>query len=142
MRKDLQGMRRRSKEVESSIDNLINYIEKHGALTKSGKSKLEKLESEKEVLSGDLQKLEFEIERQKNYQIDSGLLIRTLRDFGGIYNELSPEEQSQLLHLMLQEVTLSEDSIKLSLYPLSDSGKSLEYLLERPEFSESDKKRD
>ena len=141
MKKDLQGMRRRSKEVESSIDNLIKYIEKHGALTKSGKSKLEKLEGEKEVLSNDLQKLIFEIERQKNYQIDSELLIRTLRDFGGIYNELSPEEQSQLLHLMLQEVTLSEDSIKLSLYPLGDSGKSLEYLLERPEFSESDKKR-
>ena len=82
-----------------------------------------------------------EIERQKNYQIDSELLIRTLRDFGGIYKELDPEEQGRLLHLMLQEVTLSEDSIKLSLYSLSDSGKSLEYLLERPEFAESDKKR-
>lgn len=42
---------------------------------------------------------------------------------------------------MVQEVVLGEDILKISVFPLGDSGKPLEYLLKHPEFAESDKKR-
>jgi len=36
---------------------------------------------------------------------------------------------------------LGKDTLKISVFPLGDSGKPLEYLLKHPEFAESDKKR-
>jgi len=139
-KRELRMLKKKLREFDASIVNLISYIEKHGTLTKSAEGRLGKLENEKELLINDIQKLEFEIEGYENYNIDAELLTKTIRNFGLIYDELSPAEQSRLLHLMLQEVTLNEDSIKLSLYSLGNSGKTLEYLLERPEFTESDKK--
>ena len=77
----------------------------------------------------------------KDYQIDTELLTKTLQDFRAIYNELTPEKQTRLLQLMVQEVVLVEDTLKISVFPLGDSGKPLEYLINHPEFAESDKKR-
>ncbi len=41
---------------------------------------------------------------------------------------------------MVQEVVLG-GTLKVSVFPLGDSGKTLEYLLKHPEFAENDKKR-
>jgi hypothetical protein len=69
------------------------------------------------------------------------LLTKTLQDFRAIYNELTPEEQTRLLQLMVQEVVLGEETLKISIFPLGNKKKPLEYLLKHPEFAESDKKR-
>lgn len=64
-----------------------------------------------------------------------------LLDIRAIYSELTPEEQTRLLQLMVQEVVLGEEALKISVYPLGDSRKPIEYLLKNQEFAESDKRR-
>jgi len=60
------------------------------------------------------------------------------RDLRAVYNELTPNEQTRLLQLMVQEVVLGEDTLKISVFSLGDSEKPLEYMLKNPEFAESD----
>jgi len=137
--KELNGLKRELRPVQKSIDNMVKYVEKHGDLPKSMSDRLPDLENRKDQLEEHIQRLEFEIGQLKDYQIDTELLTKTLRDFRAVYNELTPEEQTRLLQLMVQEVVLGEDTLKISVFPLGDSGKPLEYLLKHPEFAESDK---
>jgi len=120
---------------------MVRYVEKHADLPKAMSDRLPELEIRKEQLEEHIQRLEFEIGQLKDYQIDTELLTKTLRDFRAVYNELTPEEQTRLLQLMVQEVVLGEDTLRISVFPLGDAGKPLEYLLKHPEFAESDKKR-
>ena len=99
------------------------------------------LEVRKNLLEEYIQRLEFEIGQLEDYQIDIELLSKTLLDFRAVYNELTPEEQTRLLQLMVQEVILGEDTLKISVFSLGNSEKPLEYLLKHPEFAESDIKR-
>ena len=64
------------------------------------------LEVRKNLLEEYIQRLEFEIGQLEDYQIDIELLSKTLQDFRAVYNELTPEEQTRLLQLMVQEVIL------------------------------------
>ena len=137
--KELNGLKRELRPVQKSIDNMVKYVEKHGDLPKAMSGRLPELETRKEQLEDQIQRLEFEIGQLKDYKIDIDLLTKTLRDFRAIYNELTPDEQTRLLQLMVQEVVLGEDTLKISVFPLGDSGKPLEYLIKHPEFAESDK---
>jgi site-specific DNA recombinase len=139
--KELNGLKRELRLVQKSTDNMVRYVEKHADLPKAMSDRLPELETRKEQLEEHIQRLEFEIGQLKDYQIDTELLTKTLRDFRTIFNKLIPKEQTRLLQLMVQEVVLGEDTLKISVYSLGDSGKPLEYLLKHPEFAESDKKR-
>jgi len=137
--KELNGLKRELRPVQESITNMVRYVEKHADLPKPMADRLPELEIRKEQLEEHIQRLEFEIGKLNGYQIDSELLTKTLRDFRAVYNELTPDEQTRLLQLMVQEVVLGEDTLKISVFPLGDSGKPLEYLIKHPEFAESDK---
>jgi len=139
--KELNALKKELKPVQDSIDNMIRYVEKHGDLPKSMSDRLPDLETRKDQLEEQIQLLEFEIGQLKGYQIDIELLTKTLQDFRVIYDELTPEEQTRLLQLMVQEVVLGEETLKISVFPLGDKKKPLVYLLKHPEFAESDKKR-
>jgi site-specific DNA recombinase len=139
--KELNGLIGELRPIQEAIDNSVRYIEQHADLPKAMAERLPELETRKEQLETQIQRLEFDIGQLKDYQIDTELLTKTLQDFRAIYNELTPEEQTRLLQLMVQEVVLGEDTLKIYVFPLGDSGKPLEYLLRHPEFAESDKKR-
>lgn len=139
--KELNGLIGELRPIQEAIDNSMRYIEQHADLPKAMAERLPELEKRKEQLEEQIQRLEFEIGQLKDYQIDAELLTKTLQDFRAIYNELTPEEQTRLLQLMVQEVVLGEETLKISVYPLGDAGKPLEYLLKNPEFAESDIKR-
>jgi len=139
--KELNGLKRELRPVQKSINNMVKYVEKHGDLPKALSDRLPELETRKEQLEDQIQRLDFEIAQIKGYQIDTELLTKTLLDFRAVYNELTPEEQTRLLQLMVQEVVLGEETLKISVFPLGDKKKPLEYLLKHPEFAESDKKR-
>jgi hypothetical protein len=67
--------------------------------------------------------------------------IKAVRDFRAEYNEFTSEEQARLLQLMVQEVVLGKDILKILILPFGDSEKPLEYLLKHPEFAENNIKR-
>ncbi len=120
--------------IDRQAKNITDVISDEG---RKGKQlnylleKLKELEEESENLKNHIEQIEFEIESKENRIISAEIIQENLRVFKDVYDQLTPEEKYDLLHLLIKRVTYYEEQeereikkgkIKIDLWELPSTG--------------------
>jgi ElaB/YqjD/DUF883 family membrane-anchored ribosome-binding protein len=104
--------------VKSQADGLIN--EWTSLATDDGatflKERLEDLGKRRGQIEESLADLEIAISEVERDMVDRGLFTRALTDFTGVFAEIKPYQQKELMRLGLHKAILGPDYLKIGLY--------------------------
>lgn len=94
------------RKVNDSIDNLLNRTALRGV--DSVDDRIKKLDEEQKALKNRKAELEIEIGEERRKVLFLELIQNNFKAFGLIFRELSFEDQYQLLHTIIKEITYRE----------------------------------
>jgi site-specific DNA recombinase len=112
---------------ESEVGNITSILATQGASAPHYRALMDKLgqvQGRREELEKQVQKLDCEVVELESRQIDAEIIRRNLESFSGFYDKLTPQQQKELLALIVAEVVYDTQAskIKLTLRPLPDLG--------------------
>jgi len=114
------------KEKDEEITRLIKAIKTGNLEIESIERELRQLEKEKKSLESEIEKLNIYIRREEGRLIDIDIVQRTYQGFGQVFPNLQPKEQHQFLQLLIKEMAIYKDRVKLSLYEVPEIALSIQ----------------
>jgi len=120
-KEELSDVEARIKEIESEIDNFLEFIASSGkkAITELIESKIEKSQKNLEALKNRRGELKLMIASSPQ-QADAELILKTLKDFSKFYDKSLPAERMAFLQRLIKEIIVSENNILLKIHSLPD----------------------
>ncbi|HHF98947.1 MAG TPA: hypothetical protein ENL39_05630, partial [Candidatus Aerophobetes bacterium] len=79
---------------------------------------LKNLEKEKKSLERQIEELNISIRREESKLIDIDIVQRTYQGFSQVFPKLLLKEKHQFLQLIIKELVVFEDRVKVSLYEI------------------------
>jgi len=114
------------KEKEKEITRLIKAIKIGSLEIESIEKELRQLESEKKNLEAQIEELNIYIKREEAKLIDIDIVQRTYQGFRQVFPNLPPKEKHQLLQLIIKELVVFEDRVKVSFYEIPELALSIQ----------------
>ncbi len=110
---------------EAEVGNITAILAAQGPTAPQYRALMDKLgvvQSRREELEKQVQKLDCDVVELESRQIDAEIIRRNLESFSGFYTKLTPPQQKELLALLVGEVIYDTQAskIKLTLRPLPD----------------------
>ncbi|MBT9168033.1 MAG: hypothetical protein DDT19_01378 [Syntrophomonadaceae bacterium] len=81
---------------------------------------MENLERELKNLEEDLKEVEFEIDRWKDYVLNTEVIMDSFRYFSRIFPHLSPEEKRSLVRLLVKEIIFSNEEVTINFFEVPE----------------------
>lgn len=105
-------------KIDKDISNLIENLSKSTSniLISKVETKLSELESQREVLNKEIGKLSLEISMSKKSQDNIEYMISIANNFDAIFYNATPEEQKQILRVLIKHVIYNRGHITLEAY--------------------------
>lgn len=105
-------------KIDKDISNLIDNLSKSTSsiLIAKVEEKLLELESQRNVLNKEIDKLSINISMSKKSQGNIEYLISIMNDFDNIFYNSTSEEQKQILRIFIKQVIVTRGSITLERY--------------------------
>ena len=132
-RKELIPLREKKAILEKSRDEKDREINRLIKAIKSGSLEIESIERELRLLEKDKKSLEARIEnldifirREENKLIDIDIVQRTYQGFNQFFPSLQPKEQHIFLELLIKEMAIYKDRVKMSLYEVPEIAFSIQ----------------
>jgi len=119
-------LERARKEKEEEITRLIKAIKTGSLEIESIEKELRQLEKEKKNLEGQIEELNIYIRREEAKLIDIDIVQRTYQGFSQIFPDLKPREKHQFLQLLIKEMAIYRDRVKVSLYEVPEIALSIQ----------------
>jgi chromosome segregation ATPase len=119
-------LERARKEKEEEITRLIKAIKTGSLEIESIEKELRQLEKEKKNLEGQIEELNIYIRREEAKLIDIDIVQRTYQGFSQIFPDLKPREKHQFLQLLIKEMAIYRDRVKVSLYEIPEIALSIQ----------------
>jgi len=114
------------KKKEEEIKKFIKAIKTGSLEIESIEKELRQLEKEKKDLEGQIEELNIKIRREEGKLIDIDIVQRTYQGFGQVFPNLQPKEQHQFLQLLIKEMAIYRDRVRLSLYEIPEIALSIQ----------------
>jgi len=114
------------KKKEEEIKKFIKAIKTGNLEIESIEKELRQLEKEKKDLEGQIEELNIKIRREEGKLIDIDIVQRTYQGFGQVFPNLQPKEQHQFLQLLIKEMAIYRDRVRLSLYEIPEIALSIQ----------------
>ena len=110
---------------EAEVRNITTILAEQGKEAPQYRALIDKLgqvEGRRVELENQVEGLDQEVQRLERRQIDAEVIRRNLENFSLVFGKLTPERQKELVALLVQEVSYSQQDhkIKLTLRPLPD----------------------
>jgi len=111
--------------LEAEVGNVTAILAAQGPAAPQYRALMDKLglvQSRREELEKQVQRLDYEVVELETRQIDAELIRRNLENFSAYYTNLTPQQQKELLALLIAEIVYdpAASKIKLTLRPLPD----------------------
>ena len=84
------------------------------------------VEKEKKVLEGKIEGLNIYIRREESKLIDIDIVERTYQGFSQFFPGLKPKEQHQFLQLLIKEMAIYKDRVKMNLFEVPEIAISIQ----------------
>ncbi len=123
-RKVLLEKAKRKKEEE--IQRLIKAIKTGILEIESIERELKQLEKERKTLEGEVEELNIYIRREEGKLIDIDIVQKTYQGFSQLFPNLQPKEQHQFLQLLIKEMAIYKDRVKINLYEVPEIAFSIQ----------------
>ena len=114
------------KEKEKEITRLIKAIKIGSLEIESIEKELRQLESEKKNLEAQIEELNIYIKREEAKLIDIDIVQRTYQGFRQVFPNLPPKEKHQLLQIIIKELVVFEDRVRVSFYEIPELALSIQ----------------
>jgi len=114
------------KEKEKEITRLIKAIKTGSLEIESIEKELRQLESEKKNLEAQIEELNIYIKREEAKLIDIDIVQRTYQGFRQVFPNLPPKEKHQLLQIIIKELVVFEDRVRVSFYEIPELALSIQ----------------
>jgi DNA repair exonuclease SbcCD ATPase subunit len=131
--KELEPLRERKillenakREKEEEIKRLIKAIKVGNLEIEAIEKELKSLEEEKKSLERQIEELNIYIRREESKLIDIDIVHRTYQGFSQVFPNLPPKEKHQLLQLIIKELVVFEDRVKVSFYEIPELALSIQ----------------
>ena len=113
--------------IESEVGNITNILAAQGQAAPQYRALMDKLgqvQGRREELEKQVQKLDYDVVELETRQIDAEIIRRNLENFSLSFPRLSPQNQKELLALLIEEIVYDTQAskMKLTLRPLPDLG--------------------
>lgn len=115
------------RRIEGEASNLLSVLSSNGQDAKKNGfvlNRLDELEEKKRIVHARIDELRLEIQKHESQAIDAETIEQNFATFGEVFEELTPSEKRELLHLLIKEVIYDANHslIKMALRPLPDIG--------------------
>lgn len=125
--------------IESEVGNITNILASQGQAAPQYRALMDKLghvQGRREELEKQVQRIDCEVVELETRQIDAEIIRRNLESFSLSFPRLSPQNQKELLALLIEEIIYDpqKSKMKLTLRPLPDLG--FEVVGDRVSFDE------
>jgi len=87
---------------------------------------LKNLEKEKKSLERQIEELNISIRRKESKLIDIDIVQRTYQGFSQVFPKLLLKEKHQFLQLLIKELVVFEDRVKVSFYEIPELALSIQ----------------
>ncbi len=114
------------REKEEEIQRLIKAIKTGILEIESIERELKQLEKERKTLEGEVEELNIYIRREEGKLIDIDIVQKTYQGFSQLFPNLQPKEQHQFLQLLIKEMAIYKDRVKISLYEVPEIAFSIQ----------------
>ena len=114
------------RDKEEEIERLIKAIKTGSLEIESIERELRQLEKEKRALEGEIEGLNIYIRREESKLIDLDTVHRTYQGVRQFFPSLQPKEQHQFLQLLIKEMAIYKDRVKVSLYEVPEIALSIQ----------------
>jgi len=98
---------------------------------------MENLDKELKGLEEDLKGVESEIDRWRDYVVNTEVIKESFHYFSRIFSQLSPQEKKSLLRLLIKEIIFSNTEITINFFEVPEEELQLESIQKgrfRPAF--------
>jgi site-specific DNA recombinase len=125
LKTELPGLRDQQKVLEGELTRVKGQAEAlinewatlaNGDGTSFLKERLDDLGKRRSQIEESLAALEIAIGQVERDMVDQGLVAQALADFTGVFAELKPYQQKELMRLVLHKAILAPDYFKIGLY--------------------------
>ena len=114
------------REKEEEIKRLIKAIKAGSLEIEAIEGELKNLEEERKSLERQIEELNIYIRREESKLIDIDIVQRTYQGFRQVFPNLPPKEKHQLLQLIIKELVVFEDRVKVSFYEIPELALSIQ----------------
>jgi len=114
------------REKEEEIKRLIKAIKVGSLEIEAIEEELKNLEEEKKSLERQIEKLNIYIRREESKLIDIDIVQKTYQGFNQVFPKLPPKEKQGLLQLIIKELVVFEDRVKVSFYKIPELALSIQ----------------
>jgi len=114
------------REKEEEIRRLIKAIKVGSLEIEAIEEELKRLEEEKKSLERQIEELNIYIRREESKLIDIDIVQRTYQGFNQVFPNLPPKEKHQLLQLIIKELVVFENRVKVGLYEIPELALSIQ----------------
>ena len=91
-----------------------------------GSLEIEAIEKEKKSFERQIEELNIYIRREESKLIDIDIVQRTYQGFNQVFPKLLPKEKQGLLQLIIKELVVFEDRVKVSFYEIPELALSIQ----------------